>query len=109
MADTKRGREKQARDESNRQRERDVAEARERSDESEPAEAVGDEGDERPRCHRRGCDELATFLVTERYLEDTGHGAVTAEAHLCTAHTEEESPVNLDGVYEDYVFRVAPI
>jgi hypothetical protein len=103
MPDTKEGREEQARHEEKRQRQRDLDEARERGDEAEPA-------DERPiTCHRRGCNEPAEFLVSERYQEETGHGAVTAEAALCRAHTEEESPTNLDGVYDDYVFRVQPL
>lgn len=60
-------------------------------------------------CHRRGCTERATFVVLERYQEDTGHGAVEAEAVLCQEHTAEESPTNLDGSYADYVFRVEPL
>jgi hypothetical protein len=72
---------------------------RERSDSVDPS----------PTCHRRGCTEPATFVVLERYQEDTGHGAVEAEALLCEDHTDEESPTNLDGVYADYVFRVQPI
>ena len=59
-----------------------------------------------PECHRRGCTERATFVVLERYQEETGHGAVEAEAHLCREHTAEESPTNLDGSYAEYVFRV---
>jgi hypothetical protein len=119
MADTKKGREKQARDAETRQQERDVAEFRERADEPEPEPPRADEGAEEaeaadetesPRtCHRRGCEEPAAFVVLERYQEDTGHGAVEAEALLCREHTEEESPVNLDGVYEEYVFRVEPL
>ena len=117
MPDTKEGREKQARDADDRQRERELKEDRERADETEPPrvvsdvteEALGEEGDPRdsPRtCHRRGCDEPATFVVVERYLEETGHGPVTAEAFLCQEHTAEESPTNLDHAYADYVFRV---
>lgn len=120
MADTKEGREDQADNEQRRQRERDMAEARTRSDEAEPPADEGDEPDEAgreedeyldstPECHRRGCDESATFVVLERYQEDTGHGAVEAEVVLCGEHAAEESPTNLDGVYEDYVFRVDPI
>lgn len=60
-------------------------------------------------CHRRGCDEPAAFVVLERYQEETGKGAVEAEAALCRAHIDEESPANLDGAYDDYVFRVDPI
>jgi hypothetical protein len=103
MPDTKAGREEQARHETKRQQRRELDEALERSDEPEPP-------DERPiTCHRRGCNERAAFVVTERYQEETGHGAVTAAASLCRAHTDEESPTNLDGVYDDYVFRVEPL
>lgn len=120
MADTKRGREKQARDAENRQQERDLSEARERADEAEPPhddqdDADGtqrgvDESSDSPReCHRRGCTRPATFVVLERYQEETGHGAVEAEAVLCREHTAEESPTNLDSVYADYVFRVEPL
>lgn len=120
MADTKEGREDQADNEERRQRERELGEARDRADEPEPtaddqtdADEARREGDESPasprECHRRGCTEPATFLVRERYQEDTGQGAVEAEAALCREHTAEESPTNLDGVYPDYVFRVDPI
>jgi hypothetical protein len=47
--------------------------------------------------------------VLERYQEETGQGAVEAEAFLCREHTDEESPTNLDGVYADYVFYVKPL
>ena len=63
----------------------------------------------RPECHRRGCTERATFLALERYQEETGHGAVEAEAALCQEHAAEESPTNLDGSYPEYVFRVEPL
>lgn len=120
MADTKEGREKQADDADRRQRERAMAEARERADEPEPTiddepspdetQREGDDDSGSPReCHRRGCSEPATFLVSERYQEETGQGAVTSEAALCQAHTAEESPTNLDRAYPDYVFRVEPI
>lgn len=120
MPDTKEGREKQARDADDRQREREFEEARERADETEPLrgmlegaeETLRGEGGSRdsPRtCHRRDCDEPATFVVVERYLEETGHGPVTAEAFLCQEHTAEESPTNLDHAYSDYVFRVVPL
>ncbi|MDS0297239.1 hypothetical protein NDI76_00600 [Halogeometricum sp. S1BR25-6] len=112
MADTKKGREKQARDAETRQQERDVAESRERADEPEPPRSEEDvEGadDDVPTCHRRGCEEPAAFVVLERYQEDTGYGAVEAEAYLCREHTEEESPVNLEGAYDEYVFRVEPL
>ncbi|MFP8889174.1 hypothetical protein ACLI4U_05325 [Natrialbaceae archaeon A-CW2] len=65
--------------------------------------------DSLPECHRRGCTERATFVVLERYQEETGHGAVEAEAVLCQGHTDEESPANLDGSYAEYVFRVEPL
>ena len=120
MADTKRSRDEQARDEWDRQRERALEQALDRADEAEPPreELADEEGaqravDEQPdpprECHRRGCEEPAMFVVLERYQEDTGHGAVEAAAVLCRAHTAEESPTNLDGVYDDYVFRVMPI
>jgi len=103
MPDTKEGREEQARHEVKRQLRREVDEARQRGDEAEPPE-------ERPiTCHRRGCNDPAQFVVVERYQEDTGHGAVTAKAYLCQAHTDEESPTNLDNAYDDYVFRVDPL
>lgn len=119
MADTKRGRDKQARDAENRQRERDIDQALDRADEAEPprderdeaAEAHRDESersDSSRECHRRGCNEPAAFVVLERYQEETGHGAVEAEAVLCREHTAEESPTNLDGTYPGYVFRVEP-
>ena len=111
MADTKRGREKQADDETRRQLKRDIREARERGDEAEPPELNTDESgaDGPPECRRRDCSEQAAFLVLERYLEETGHGAVEATAALCPEHTAAESPTNLDGVYDDYVFRVVPL
>jgi hypothetical protein len=120
MADTKEGRENQADDEERRQRERELSEARDRADEPDPTaddqtdlDRTRHEGDETPassrECHRRGCTEPAKFLVRERYQEETGHGAVEAEAALCREHTAEESPTNLEGVYPDYVFRVDPI
>jgi hypothetical protein len=112
MADTKKGRDKQARDADKRQQERELRESQERADEPEPpldeADDAGDEASTR-RCHRRGCDEPAAFVVLERYQEETGQGAVEAEAYLCADHTAEESPTNLDGAYEDYVFRVVPV
>lgn len=120
MADTKRSRDKQARDEEDRQRERALEQALERADETEPpreepadaqgTQRVADGPPDSPReCHRRGCDVRATFVVLERYQEETGQGAVEASAALCRAHTAEESPGNLKGVYADYVFRVTPI
>lgn len=120
MADTKAGREKQADDEERRQSERALSEAQTRSDEPEPPAVVreayekanGDmvEYPNSPReCHRRGCTELATFAVLERYLEETGHGPVEAVAFLCEVHADEESPTNLDAAYDDYVFRVTRI
>ncbi|MFC7186171.1 hypothetical protein [Halorubrum yunnanense] len=103
MADTKSGRDEQARDEERRQVERDISEARERGDEPEPT------ADPPAECHRRGCSEPAAFSVTERYQEETGAGAVEATAFLCVDHTAEESPVNVDDAYEGYAFRVEPV
>jgi hypothetical protein len=103
MPDTKEGRERQARSEERRQRERELREERERADEPEPRDETSP-----PPCHRRGCDEPAAFRVLERYQEETGHGAVEAEAFLCTTHTAEEGPTNLDSAYPDYVFLVEP-
>jgi hypothetical protein len=125
VPDTKDGREKKAANRERRQREREIDEARRRTDEAEPPdEAESDDADEIRRaetgragehsdppseCHRRGCDEPPAFAVLERYQEETGHGAVEAEAFLCQEHTAEESPVNLDAAYPDYVFRVVPV
>lgn len=113
MADDKKGREKKANDAERRQRERELEEARDRADEAEPPRAVENEVDDDPdsarTCHRRGCNEPATFAVLERYQEETGHGAVESEAFLCREHTAEESPTNLDLAYADYVFRVEPL
>jgi hypothetical protein len=101
MPDTKRGREKQAREEKRRGTERDIAEARERGSEAEPPKS--------PReCHRRGCHETAEFAVLERYLEETGQGIVEAEALLCREHTAEEYPTNLDHADENYLFQITP-
>ncbi|WP_144904197.1 hypothetical protein [Halobellus captivus] len=117
MADTKEGREKQAADEERRQRKREIEEALGRAEEAEPseeepAEITADERDSPDApltCHRRNCEEPAAFLVLERYQEETGQGAVEATAALCREHTAEESPTNLDGVYDDYVFSVVPL
>lgn len=109
MADTKEGREEQAAHKERRQQEREIAEARTRSDEVEPPDDTVDDDDEARLCHRRGCDEPAAFVVLERYQEETGHGPVEATAVLCQAHADEESPTNLDAAYEDYVFRVEPL
>ena len=73
MADGKRGRERQAKRTEQRQRERAVAE------------------------------ERASFVPVERYREETGQGTVEAKAHLCRAHTNGESPSNLDSAGEDDV------
>ncbi|WP_135826011.1 hypothetical protein [Halorussus ruber] len=124
MPDTKDGREKKAADRERRQREREIDAARRRADEAKPPdEAESGDADEIRRaetrreehsdppseCHRRGCDKTPAFAVLERYQEETGHGAVEAEAFLCQEHTAEESPVNLDAAYPDYVFRVVPV
>ncbi|EMA57214.1 hypothetical protein [Halorubrum lipolyticum] len=103
MADTKSGRDKQARDEERRRIQRDISEARERGDELEPT------ADPPTECHRRGCSEPVAFSVTERYQEETGAGAVEATAFLCADHTAAESPVNLEDAYEGYVFHVEPV
>ena len=120
MADTKKGRERQARDADNRQRAREIEQERGRGDEREPPqddqdetttfvhEETDDPGSPR-ECHRRDCTEPARFVVLERYQEETGHGAVEAEALLCEEHTAEESPTNLDNAYSEYVFRVDPL
>lgn len=110
MADTKEGREEQAAHEEQRQRARELAEALERGDELEPADlGIDDPENEPPACHRRGCDDPASFVVLERYQEETGQGPVESAAFLCTAHATEESPANLDAAYDDYIFRVDPI
>ena len=103
MADTKSGRDEQARDEARRRIERDISEARERGDEPEPV------ADPPTECHRRGCSEPAAFSVTERYQEETGAGAVEATAFLCADHTADEAPANLEDAYEGYVFHVEPV
>jgi len=84
----------------------------ERGDEAElPGETAVDreEDGSPPTCRRRGCEEPAAFLVVERYQEETGAGAVTAEAYLCRDHTAEEGPANLDGAYDGYLFRIEPV
>jgi len=111
MPDTKRGRESQARTADDRQRERDVREERERGDEPEPPDGTVDADDKETgrTCRRRDCEARATFRVVERYQEETGVGAVTAEAYLCRDHTAEEGPANLDGAYDGYLFRIEPL
>ncbi|SEW08786.1 hypothetical protein SAMN05216285_2101 [Natrinema salifodinae] len=117
MTNVKKSRDERARDAENRQRESELDRTRDRAHEAEPPPGRGTETDETKRdddpdareCHRRGCDERAAFVVLERYQEETGKGAVEAEARLCRKHTAEESPANLDGVYADYVFRVEPL
>ena len=110
MVDTKDGREDQAANEERRQREREIREARSRADEPEPPAIDWDEdADSPPVCHLRGCDEEATFVVLERYQEETGKGPVEALAFMCQDHADEESPTNLDHAYDDYVFRVDPL
>jgi hypothetical protein len=103
MADTKSGRDKQARDQERRRAERDITEARERGDEPEPSPEPPAE------CHRRGCSEPVAFTVTERYQEETGAGAVEATAFLCVDHAAGEFPTNLDGAYDGYEFRIVPV
>lgn len=119
MADRKNDRDKQADSKEQRQRNRESTEVTTPVDEVEPPDGTEDvtdgtqQEDRGPdssrRCHRRGCDNPATFEVLERYQEETGHGAVEATALLCQEHTDEESPTNLDHAYEDYVFRIRPL
>ena len=110
MGDPKKDRDEHASDAENRQRAWEAEQARDRADEAEPPrDDQDDSSDGPPECHRRDCTEPAAFLVLERYQEETGHGAVEAKARLCRAHTAEESPTSLDGVYADYVFRVEPL
>jgi hypothetical protein len=120
MTDSENDRENGAEPDAESQGGRAKPEARDPSEEAERPRFRGDAGgeagrdrpdalDPSPTCHRRGCTEPASFVVLERYQEETGHGAVEAEAFLCRDHTDEESPTNLEGVYADYVFRVEPI
>ena len=113
MANTTEDGDERADDEARRRQEREEGvRVRDADDSRVPLDGtVADrrEADPPRTCHRRGCDEPAQFVVLERYLEETGHGAVEATAYLCTDHTREESPTNLDGVFEDYVFRVEPL
>jgi len=102
MADTKSGRDKQARDAERRQIQRDIGGPRTRR-------RTGADPDPPTECHRRGCSEPVAFSVTERYQEETGAGAVEATAFLCVDHTAVESPMNLDDAYEGYVFHVEPV
>ena len=96
--------------ENERERPRDGADDDGRRDESDDVRRTEHDPPDAPRtCHRRGCDEPAAFAVLERYQEETGKGAVEAEAFLCRDHTDEESPANLDSAYDDYVFRVVPV
>lgn len=107
MADTKRGRERQARQRERRRIERELKEERERLDEPEPDDIDEDEPDVE-LCHRRGCDRPAVFLVRERYREETGTGTVEADAALCAEHTAEEGPTNLEVGHPDYLFQIVP-
>ncbi|SEO87713.1 hypothetical protein SAMN04487948_106116 [Halogranum amylolyticum] len=116
MGDTKRGREKQARQEKRRQRRREMEAELDRGDEPEPeptdderVDVESDSSEGPPECHRRGCHDPAAFVVLERYLEETSHSPVEATAMLCVAHTEEEGPTRLEAAYDDYVFRIEPL
>jgi hypothetical protein len=116
MGDTKSGRVKQAREEARRQRRREIEAELARGDEAEPTDLGDEETDveyepsEGPHeCHRRSCTEPASFVVLERYLEETSHSPVEATAMLCVAHTEEEGPTRLEAAYDDYVFRIEPL
>lgn len=103
MGDTKAGRERQARKAEKRQLEEELREAVDRAEEAEPVL------DDVQLCHYRDCHEIASFRVVERYLEETGHGSVTAEALMCEAHADDESPTNLDRSYSGYLFMVEPL
>lgn len=108
MADTKKGRDRQARKRERRRIEREMQEERERLDEPEPElDRSGEEVDVET-CHRRNCDRPAVFLVRERYQEETGKGIVEAEAALCTEHTREEGPTNLEVGHPEYMFLIEP-
>lgn len=114
MEDTKRIRDQQAQNAEDQQRDQEGHRTRDRAAETASDGGQDDltgiqreNGDSR-ECHRRGCTRSARFVVLERYQEETGHGAVEAEAVLCREHTAEESPTNLDSAYSDYVFHVEP-
>lgn len=104
MADNKRGRVAQAHNAERRQWEREIEEARRRIDESEPT-TDEDVGGFRP-CHRSDCERTAMFYVLERYEEEAGNGVITESANLCRQHSAEERPMHLEGVYDNYVFRI---
>ncbi len=103
MADDKKGRDRQAHNVEKRQRQRELRDALERGDETEP---LWEDKALPQDCHRRGCTDSPSFVVVERYLEETGQGAVEAVAYLCRTHTREESPTNLDQAYSEYQFRI---
>lgn len=104
MADDKRGRVAQAHNAARRQWTREIEEARSRSDEAEPT-IDEDVGSFRP-CHRSDCDRTAMFYVVERYEEEAGSSVVKETVNLCRQHAAEERPMHLEGVYDNYVFRI---
>jgi hypothetical protein len=104
MADNKRGRVAQARNAERRRWEREIEEARSRSDEAEPT-TDEDAGSFRP-CHRSDCDRTAMFYVLERYEDAAGDGFVEETANLCRQHAADERPMHLESVYDSYVFRI---
>jgi hypothetical protein len=104
MADDKRGRVAKAHNAERRQWAREIEEARSRSDEAEPT-LDDDVGSFRP-CHRSDCDRTAMFYLLERYEEEAGDSVVKETANLCRGHAAEERPMHLEGVYDNYVFRI---
>jgi hypothetical protein len=103
MADDKQGRVQQAHNEVRRQIERDIEEARNRSDESNPLREEAD--DDFQPCSRSACSRAAMFTVLERYEEAAGD-VVEETAMLCRQHATEERPMHLERIYDNYVFRV---
>jgi hypothetical protein len=95
MPDTKDGRERQARDSDNRQRRREVVEAREREQEREPPQ----------QCQYEECQAAAAFEVLERYPAD--ENVVETMLWVCTDHAAMEGPTNLSG--ESYLFQITTI
>jgi hypothetical protein len=46
------------------------------------------------------------FYVVERYEEEAGSSVVKETVNLCRQHAAEERPMHLEGVYDNYVFRI---
>jgi hypothetical protein len=46
------------------------------------------------------------FYLLERYEEEVGNGVVEETANLCRRHAADERPMHLEGVYDNYVFRI---